>query len=208
MYKEPGQIPAKILKKAPGAIRCLGLDFGSSCGVSFYDYNPRDGTKLLRDKLQLLQFDLKTRGLDSGAARYVRLRTFLETIQPDAIAFEDVKYTPPGSFFLNKKFGIPGVLSRTARSAEVLGGMKVTVAAWAEERDLPCFGYGIMTIKKFATGSGKANKEDMIAKANKILGTDFDPNNYKTAGVDNIVDAAFVLIMLVTQLQKSGIKPE
>lgn len=207
MYKDPGQFGAKYVKKPEGAIRCLGLDLGSNCGAALYDYVPQEGAKLIRDKLQLSQWDLSVNGLDSGASRYVRLRAFLNAIKPDAIAFEDVKYTPPKEFFVNKKFGIPMVLARTAKAAEVLGGMKVTVATWAEERNLPCMGYGIMTIKKFATGNGKSNKEDMINAANKLLGTAFDPEKYKSAGIDNVVDAAFVLIMLVTEMQKSVPRP-
>lgn len=204
MYKDPGQFGAKFAKKPDGVIRCLGLDLGSNCGAALYDYSPKDGGKLIRDKLHLNQWDLAVNGLDSGASRFVRLRAFLNAVKPDAVAFEDVKYTPPKEFFVNKKFGIPMVLARTAKAAEVLGGMKVTVATWAEERNLPCFGYGIMTIKKFATGNGKSNKEDMINAANKLLGTAFDAAKYKTAGIDNVVDAAFVLIMLVTQIQKSA----
>lgn len=203
MYKDPGKFGAKFAKKPAGAIRCLGLDLGSNCGAALYDYVPGTGNKMLRDKLMLQQWDLSVAGLDSGASRFVRLRGFLNAVKPDAIAFEDVKYTPPKEFFVNKKFGIPMIMARTAKAAEVLGGMKVTVATWAEERNLMCAGYGIMTIKKFATGNGKANKEDMIRAANKLLGTAFDESKYKAAGIDNVVDAAFILIMLVTELQRS-----
>jgi len=205
MYKDPAVFAGKLPKLEDGAIRCLGLDLGSSCGVAIYDYLP--DKKLLQDKLQLFQWDLSCGGLDSGAARFVRLRGFLNTVNPDAIAYEDVKYTPPREFFVNKKFGIPAILSRVATASEVLGGMKVTVATWAHELNIPSTGFGVTTIKKFATGSGRANKEDMIKAANKSFNTAFDPAKYKAEGIDNVVDASFVLMMLLQQVKISAGPP-
>lgn len=199
MYKDPAAFAPKLPALESGAIRCLGLDLGSNCGVAIYDFFP--GKKILQDKLHLFQWDLSCSGLDSGAARFVRLRAFLNTVAPDAIAYEDVKYTPPREFFVNKKFGIPAILSRVATASEVLGGMKVTVATWAEEANIPSVGFGVTTIKKFATGNGRANKEDMIKSANKALNTAFDQTKYKTDGIDNVVDAAFVLMMLLNQVK-------
>jgi hypothetical protein len=199
MYKDPDAFAAKLPKLEGDAIRCLGLDLGSNCGVAIYDFVP--GKKLLQDKLQLFQWDLSCSGLDSGASRFVRLRGFLNIVNPDAIAYEDVKYTPPREFFVNKKFGIPAILARVATASEVLGGMKVTVATWAQERAIPSTGFGVTTIKKFATGNGRANKEDMIAAANKQFNTAFDPTKYKNEGIDNVVDASFVLLMLIQQVR-------
>jgi len=206
MHKDPTAFAAKLPKLDDGAIRCLGLDLGSSCGVAIYDFMP--GKKLLQDKLQLFQWDLSCTGLDSGASRYVRLRGFLNAVNPDAIAYEDVKYTPPREFFINKKFGIPAILARVATASEVLGGMKVTVATWAQEKDIPSTGFGVTTIKKFATGNGRANKEDMIKAANKNFNTAFDPTKYKTEGIDNVVDASFVLLMLLQQVRVSAEGPK
>ena len=205
MYKDPVVFEGKLPKLEDGDIRCLGLDLGSSCGVAIYDFIP--GKKLLQDKLQLFQWDLSCTGLDSGASRFVRLRGFLNVLNPDAIAYEDVKYSPPREFFVNKKFGIPAILSRVAKASEVLGGMKVTVATWAQELNIPSTGFGVTTIKKFATGSGRAGKEDMIKAANKNFNTAFDPDKYKAEGIDNVVDAAFVLLMLLQQVKTSTTLP-
>ncbi len=202
MYKDPEEFAGKLGTAQADAIRCLGLDLGSNCGVAIYDYLP--GQKLLQDRLQLFQWDLSTQGLESGAARFVRLRAFLNAVKPDAVAYEDVKYSPPREFFMNKKFGIPAVLARVATASEVLGGLKVTVATWAQENNLLSNGYAIATIKKFATGSGRANKEDMIAAANKKLGTAFDQSKYKTDGLDNVADAAFVLLLLLQNVRNSA----
>jgi hypothetical protein len=202
MYKDPAQFGVKLSKKSDDVIRFLGLDLGSNCGVAVYDYKP--GEKILQEKLQLFQWDLSTQGLESGAARFVRLRAFLNTACPDVVGYEDVKYSPPREFFANKKFGIAAVLSRVATASEVLGGMKVTVATWVEEAALLSNGFAISTIKKFATGNGKASKEDMIAAANKTLGAAFDDSKYKSTGIDNVVDAAFVLLLLM-QTTHAGI---
>lgn len=202
MYKDPAQFAAKVGKPAAGVIRYLGLDFGSNCGVAIYDYE--NGKNILRDKLQLFQWDLSTQGLESGAARFVRLRAFLNATRPDVIGYEDVKYSPPKEFFVNKKFGIPAILSRVATASEVLGGMKVTVATWAQEADLLSTGFAISTLKKFATGNGKASKEDMIAAANRTMGSAFDSSKYKSTGIDNVVDAAYVLLLLL-QTSQAGI---
>lgn len=204
MYKDPESFSSKIGPAPANGTRFLGLDLGSNCGVAIYDYVPTESggkkLKLLQDKLQLFQWDLSPQGLESGAARFVRLRAFLNTVQPDVIGYEDVKYTPPREFFVNKKFGIPAVLSRVATASEVLGGMKVTVATWAEENNLVSNGFAISTIKKYATGNGKASKEDMIIAANKGLGAAFDSSKYKATGIDNVVDAAFVLLLLIQKV--------
>lgn len=205
MHKDPDAFAAKLPALEKDAIRCLGLDLGSNCGVAIYDFVP--GKKMLRERLQLFQWDLSCNGLDSSATRFVRLRGFLNVVNPDAIAYEDVKYTPPKEFFVNKKFGIPAILARVATASEVLGGMKVTVATWAQEKSIPSTGFGVTTIKKFATGNGRANKEDMIRAANTNFETAFDPAKYKADGVDNVVDAAFVLMMLLQQVKTSTTPP-
>jgi len=201
MYKDPDAFAAKVGKCPRGAMRYLGLDLGSNCGVAVYDHTP--GEKILQDKLKLFQWDLSTRGLESGAARFVRLRAFLGLTNPAVIGYEDVKYSPPKGFFVNKKFGIPAILSRVSTAAEVIGGMKVTVATWAEEANVVSSGFAIATIKKYATNSGKASKEDMIAAANKWLGAAFDASKYKSTGIDNVVDAAFILLLAMKQVNSS-----
>ena len=198
MYKDPDEFATKVGKCPTDATRFIGLDLGSNCGVAVYDYVR--GSNLLQDRLKLFQWDLSPLGLESGAARFVRLRAFLNVTDPAVIGYEDVKYSPPKEFFVNKKFGIPAVLSRVATASEVLGGMKVTVATWAEENNLVSNGFAVSTIKKFATGNGKASKDDMIAAANRKLGSAFDAAKYKSTGIDNVADAAFVLLLLMQKV--------
>lgn len=198
MYKDPQVFGAKLKKKPADVIRFLGLDLGSNCGVAVFDY--KKDSKLLQENLHLFQWDLSVQGMESAAARFVRLRAFLNEVDADVIGYEDVKYTPAKEFFVNKKFGIPAVLSRVATASEILGGMKVTVATWAEEANIVSNGYAISTIKKYATGNGRASKDDMIAAANKHLGAAFDASKYKSTGIDNVVDAAFVMMLLLAKI--------
>jgi Holliday junction resolvasome RuvABC endonuclease subunit len=86
--------------------------------------------------------------------------------------------------------------------------MKVTVATWAEENNLVSNGYAISTIKKYATGNGKASKEEMIIAANKSLGAAFDASKYKSTGIDNVVDAAFVLLLLIQKVHAGMPQPK
>lgn len=206
MYKDADSFAPKIGPCPKNATRFIGLDLGSNCGVAIYDHIA--GDKMLQSKLQLFQWDLSPQGLESGAARFVRLRAFLNVVSPHVIGYEDVKYSPPKEFFVNKKFGIPAVLSRVATASEVLGGMKVTVATWAEENNLISNGFAISTIKKFATGNGKASKEDMIIAANKSFGAAFDTSKYKSTGIDNVVDAAFVLLLLIQKINAGLPQPK
>lgn len=203
MYKDPAQFGAKLKKKTPDTSRFLALDLGSNCGVAILDL--RQGEKALIENLQLFQWDLSVQGMESAAARFVRLRAFLNVVNPDIVGYEDVKYTPSKEFFVNKKFGIPAILSRVATASEILGGMKVTVATWSEEANIIATGFAISTIKKYATGNGRANKDDMIAAANKKLRVAFDASKYKSTGIDNVVDAAFVLLLLF-ETMIAGIK--
>ncbi len=78
-------------------------------------------------------------------------------------------------------------------------GLSAILTTWAEERNIPCQGIPIGTIKRFATGKGNANKIEMIEACNKTFGTEFKTADYESTGVDNIADAMFLCSMAVTQ---------
>jgi Holliday junction resolvasome RuvABC endonuclease subunit len=70
-------------------------------------------------------------------------------------------------------------------AAHVYGGFMYTLAAVCEERSIKCVGIPVGTIKKFATGSGNASKEEMTA-AMRARG--FNPVD------DNEADALAILL--------------
>ncbi len=195
---------ADRIKKPARSNLVLGLDLGTSCGYAFTYM--LDGQRLDPSKLamHLGQFDLSAGQYDSGAIRFVRLRQFLSVMEPDLIAFEDVKYTPAEK---PNRFNAGAIVARAATACEWFGGLKATVAAWAEENGVPCTSFPIGTIKKRATGKGNANKGDMIVACNELFGSDMDSKEYESAGYDNIADAAFVCLLALEQYS-TGLPPQ
>jgi Holliday junction resolvasome RuvABC endonuclease subunit len=78
-------------------------------------------------------------------------------------------------------------------AAHLYGYFMHALAAMCEANDIECTGIPVGTIKKFATGSGKATKDDMIAFA-KARG--YNPLD------DNAADALAVLFAGLTALKK------
>jgi Holliday junction resolvasome RuvABC endonuclease subunit len=133
------------------------------------------------------QLDLSVGPYDTGPLRHIRLKHFLEVLQPTLIGFEDVKFTPDQAL-AGKPVGV--IVARVATAAELLGGFKITLATWAEEHGIPVHGWGIGQIKKWATGRGNANKDDMIEAACKMFGVRLEMD-----GADNIADAMAICCM-------------
>lgn len=177
----------------------LGLDLGTNCGYS-YAY-VKDKELIVPEKLNMHigQWDLSAGPYDSGALRFVRLRQFLSVLKPDLIAFEDVRYTPSEKL---TKFNMHAILARAATSCEFFGALKATVSSWAEENGVSCGSFPIGTIKRRATGKGNANKSDMIKACNEMFRTEFDSENYETAGYDNAADSAFVCLLALENYAK------
>jgi Holliday junction resolvasome RuvABC endonuclease subunit len=94
------------------------------------------------------------------------------------------------------------ILARAATSCEFFGALKATVSSWAEENGVPCGSFPIGTIKRRATGKGNANKSDMIKACNQFFRTEFDSENYETAGYDNAADSAFVCLLALENYAK------
>jgi Holliday junction resolvasome RuvABC endonuclease subunit len=177
----------------------LGLDLGTNCGYS-YSY-VTEGQLIIPEKLDMHigQWDLSAGPYDSGALRFVRLRQFLSVLKPDVVAFEDVRYTPSEKL---TKFNMHSIIARAATSCEFFGALKATVCTWAQENGVPCGSFPIGTIKRRATGKGNANKSDMIVACNELFRTEFDSENYESAGFDNAADSAFVCLLALEHYSK------
>ncbi len=170
--------------------RILGLDLGTNCGVAFCDLIP--GQPILAPHIVGGIWDLSLGPYDSGPLRHLRLKQFLAVAKPDVVMFEEVKYDPPAELIKARNMNAGAIVARVATAAEFLGGLKVTVATWCEEHNIPAHGLGIAKIKKFATGKGNAGKPDMIRACNERYGTTLNPEDYARSGDDNIADAIFV----------------
>lgn len=173
----------------------LGLDLGTTTGYG-YSLFRKDGDPVASIKpYHLGQIDLSAGSYDSGAIRFVRLRQCLSFLKPDLIFYEDVKNNPPKI----DRFSAASVIRRIATASELIGAFRATVCTWAEEHNVPCAGFGIGVIKKRATGKGNVGKEDVIRACNETFGTDFEVEGYENSGVDNVADAAFVLLLGLEQ---------
>jgi Holliday junction resolvasome RuvABC endonuclease subunit len=202
ILRDPDNLHAQLdLKRPdPGMKLALGLDLGSNCGIAYTWFAP--GAPWLAGARPIYggQLDLSAGDHDSGAIRFVRLRQFLTGLDPDLVALEDAAY------FTKENFGprptVHQVIARTARAIELLGSFKCTIATWCEERNVPCIGYPIGTIKRRATGLGNANKEAVIAAANAEFGLDLAVADYDKLGTDNIADAIYVLALVLEQYSR------
>jgi len=175
--------------------RMVGLDLANSTGVTFCDIIP--GHPVKGAHLVMGQWDLSLGDYDSGPLRHIRLKTFLAHLQPDVLLFEEVKYvgqnTPPGM----NKMNLTALVARAVTGAQMVASLATTLTTWCEEQGIPAEGIPIGVLKKYATGQGAANKEDMIKACNEKFGSDFDPETYKSTGVDNIADSAFLCALAV-----------
>ncbi|MCK5615323.1 hypothetical protein KAR91_76370 [Candidatus Pacearchaeota archaeon] len=125
--------------------RILALDLGTRCGWSF-----RPGTGTVYSGVQ--DFSLK-RGESSGM-RFLNFDVWLTSMlvqhQPQLIVYEAAHHR--GGYATALLVGMAGILQ------------KVCAAQSREYTSVHS-----ATLKKFATGSGRASKEDMIAKACELF---------------------------------------
>ena len=75
-------------------------------------------------------------------------------------------------------------------AAHVFGGFMYMLAAVCDKMQIPCQGLNVASIKKYMTGKGNANKQEMIRAAYE---RDFDPVD------DNEADALGVLLKFLDQ---------
>jgi len=123
----------------------LALDCGTHTGWAF-----GDGSRI-ESGVQV--FDLK-RG-ESPGMRYIRFNAWLQEIfdllEPDLVAFEMAHH-------------------RGGAATELMAGMTTRILEACADRGINHTSVHSATLKKFATGSGRADKEAMKKRASKIAG--------------------------------------
>lgn len=121
----------------------LGLDLATKCGFALIDTNTPEYNLTYSGVLKLPS---KPTG-----SRYSKFQMWLhDTLaisKVDYIAFEDVK----------RHVG--------TQAAHVYGGLKAIVELEAYRADIELLPYGVGTIKKSATGGGRASKDEMVSAA-------------------------------------------
>lgn len=151
------------------ALKILALDLGNTSG---YAYTSGSGIVSGAWKLHNPR---KAIGL-----RYSRLRNYLDHVQAavhclDVIAYEQV------------------IRHRGSRDAQVYGAYQGVVQEWCALFEVKSMPLMWNTIKKHATGSGRANKTEMVAAA-KTAWPSFDIVD------DNHADALWILSLARQQL--------
>jgi Holliday junction resolvasome RuvABC endonuclease subunit len=124
--------------------KVLALDLGTTTGWAIRDQCDLDSG--------FENFSLK-RG-EGGGMRFLRFKHWLEQLLddsdlPDVVFYELV------------------MAHKGADAAHIYGGLQAVLTTWCEENKVPYQGIGVGTVKKFWTGKGNANKEKMIAEANR-----------------------------------------
>jgi len=183
--RHPDFFAKKVPSTAPSWKMAVGLDFGNQLGYAYCEYDPENLTEVTPC---CGIWNLSPGEWDTGATRMVRLRQFLNIMQPDVIFYEDPRFNPPAEMR-----GMPAakIIGRAIAGGRWLIAIHATVVTWAEERGIPAHNFKTAAIKKHATGKGNANKQAMVDAANEKWGFEIDLDAEK--GADNEVDAAFAL---------------
>lgn len=121
----------------------LALDPGTQTGWALsFDGMVHSGT-----------WDLSPRRGDGAGMRFLRLCWEL-----DEVLFHNaplrIVYEFAGHF-------------KSRAAADCMGGLMSHIQSWCETNDVPCEGYAPSSIKKWATGKGNANKDAMLAEAQR-----------------------------------------
>lgn len=135
----------------------LAIDPGTRCGWAARPIQETTG-------MIAGVWELKEGRFEGCGMRIIRLRSYLNEIAQRlsiaSVYFEEVR----------RHLGVD--------AAHVYGGITHELMAWCESSSpkVPYLGIPVATIKKFATGKGNANKEMMIAAAQKKWGQLYDDN--------------------------------
>ncbi len=138
----------------------LAIDIGQNMGIAWLT----DCGELRYDCVKL-----KKRDKEHHGKRFVMLREFLEELPqlPEVIYYERVR----------RHLGTD--------AAHDYGGYVAVLRMYCFQNYIPLKGIGVATVKKYATGNGRADKSMMIEAAKKEFG--YDGKN------DNEADALWIL---------------
>jgi hypothetical protein len=115
---------------------------------------------------------------DGGGIRYLRFRSWLDSVAADAAGLGVVHYEE-----------VRRHLSTDA--AHVHGGLLATLTSWCEQHGIPYQGVPVGTIKRHITGKGNADKQAVIAAVRE---RGFSPAD------DNEADAIAILLWAIDTL--------
>jgi Holliday junction resolvasome RuvABC endonuclease subunit len=148
----------------------LALDLGTKTGFAIYNGESIvSGTKKLRNSKS------------ASGLRFVDFRRWL---------IDTIKSYRINEIYYERVYRHCGT-----EAGHVYGGFLYHLAAVVEELNVKCTGIPVSTIKKLATGNGKATKEDMMKAARN---NGFNPLD------DNEADSLAILMIALKRLKESG----
>ena len=153
----------------------LALDLGSSTGFAIF----KNGEYITGTK------KLQTTYKEKFGARFLEFRNWLL----DVIEKYDIT-----AVYFERVYGHLGM-----EAAHCFGGFMYTLASVCLQKNIPCTGFPVQSIKKFMTGKGNATKDEMIATA-KSKG--FDPKT------DDEADAIAVILLALDASTKRDTKAD
>jgi len=166
-------------------IRALGLDLGLNCGYAYALYSNKEKCWYMFPQA-IGVLDLSPTRYDVGFNCFVRLQELLSTIKPRLLFYEAIRFTP--SFDTDVTPNV--VVRRVAAPFELLVSLQQTLLLYANDHGIPAIAIPTQVIKRVATGSGRAKKEQIVRRCNELFKTAFTED---MVGMDNAADAAFVL---------------
>ena len=149
-------------------MRIVGLDLGTTMGFAF-----TDSEHLLTHQTGTMNFANKRH--ENGGMRFIRFKKFLEEVT-DGVSI--AKGEAECVIFYEEV-----VYHRGADAAHVYGGWIAVLQSYCDERGIAYSGVPIGTIKKRATGSGRANKQDMVRASMREWGVEMTHDQADAAWV-------------------------
>ena len=149
-----------------GQLAVLALDLATNAGWALRTANSQitSGTVSFRPSRY-----------DGGGIRYLRFRSWLDSIAADAGGIGVVHHEEVRRHV-------------STDAAHVHGGLLATLTAWCEQHSIPYQGVPVGTIKRHITGKGNADKQAVIAAVRK---RGFSPSD------DNEADAIAILLWAI-----------
>lgn len=93
--------------------------------------------------------EFKNDRFQGGGMRFVKFRNWINQLY-DSSPFEEVYFEEVRQ------------VHKSVAAAHIYGGFMATLTSWCEEKNVPYEGIPVGTIKKFITGKGNANKQEVI----------------------------------------------
>jgi len=164
-------------------MKILALDCGLSTGFAVYFGD-------MKGRIESGVQTFKAQRGESPGIRFLYFRTWVERminrIKPDLVVYEMS-------------------IRRGGAATELQIGMTTRVQEMCSVLKTEYIKVHLSTVKKFATGSGRASKQDMIKAANKLLASQKRKIRYVTNS-DDEADAIMILAWAINEFESDNVE--